>query len=338
MAPNEQTPFRASSKAVTDRSGPISKSWFASISYPFSALQKQVGFKKTSSFIYFSITAGLFFAFCFYKADSVIHERWLKSAFFHKFWFSDGVMALFMQLHLRSVIPSGLMMPIQFLPAIRQKYPRFHRYVGRLNLILLMSGSITAIVVAPRSFGGALETQILVWVLAFLTIYSICRSWAGIRNKRIDEHRAWILRTWAYGGSVLTLRLCMMLFAAGAQFFSANQYRSVTTCQEVLYLYESLNSSVTQVYAKYPVCANVTSTMRTSPMVDLVVTPALGAGIEQRIAMLNLSFGVAGWAALVLNGAAVEIYLNATKDEDARLKKVSAMRRKAAGLEGAKEE
>ncbi|RDW82663.1 hypothetical protein BP6252_03775 [Coleophoma cylindrospora] len=338
MASNEETPLRASTKAVNDKSTPITKSWFSSILYPFSALKKQAGFKKTSSFVYFSITAGLFFAFCLSKVDSLDHERWLKGVFFHRFWFSDGAMAVFIQIHLRTVIPCGLMMPIQFIPAIRQKYPRFHRYVGRLNLILLTVGSITAISVAPRSFGGALETQILVWVVSSLVIYSICRSWAGMRNLRIDEHRAWILRTWAYAGSVFTLRVCMMIFGIGVQYFSANQYRTVTTCQEVLYLYETLNSSVAPVYAKYPVCTNVTSAMRALPMVDVVVTPAFGGGVEQRIAMLNLNFGVAGWAALLLHGAAVEIYLNATKDEDARLKKVSAMRRKAAGLEGAKEE
>ena len=55
---------------------------------------------------------------------------------------------------------------------------------------------------------------------------------------------------------------------------------------------------------------------------------------EEKAALLNMIFGVSGWLASVVHLILVEVYLNYTKDEDERLKKVSIVRRKAAGLEG----
>lgn len=54
---------------------------------------------------------------------------------------------------------------------------------------------------------------------------------------------------------------------------------------------------------------------------------------EEKAALMNMVFGVSGWVALVIHILLVEVYLNYSKDEDERLKKVSLIRRKAAGYE-----
>lgn len=40
------------------------------------------------------------------------------------------------------ILAAGILMPVQFVPVVRRRYVRLHRYLGRLLLILLMFGNI----------------------------------------------------------------------------------------------------------------------------------------------------------------------------------------------------
>lgn len=55
---------------------------------------------------------------------------------------------------------------------------------------------------------------------------------------------------------------------------------------------------------------------------------------EEKAALMNMVFGVSGWVAIVVHILLVEVYLDSSKDEDERLRKASAVRRKAAGYKG----
>jgi len=61
---------------------------------------------------------------------------------------------------------------------------------------------IAAIAIANRSFGGTLDTQCFTVLLAISTSVSVYKAWKSIRELKIDSHREWVLRTWAYTGSV----------------------------------------------------------------------------------------------------------------------------------------
>lgn len=67
--------------------------------------------------------------------------------------------------------------------------------------------------IANRSFGGTIDTQLFTVVLATATSVSVFKAWKSIRELRIDRHREWVLRTWAYAGSVsLCLVMMMMIY------------------------------------------------------------------------------------------------------------------------------
>jgi hypothetical protein len=114
---------------------------------------------------------------------------------------------------------AGALMPLQFLPIMRRRYITFHKLNGRLLLILLMVGNIcklatlsnlkiclildtAALMIADRAFGGTLATQFAVLDLAISTTVSTTKGYLAIRNLRIDQHRSWMLRTWAYASAV----------------------------------------------------------------------------------------------------------------------------------------
>jgi glycerol-3-phosphate acyltransferase PlsY len=59
-----------------------------------------------------------------------------------------------------------------------------------------------AVMMAQYSYGGTITNQIWVFAVAFLSTFSIYKARSSIRRLRIDEHRAWVLRTWSYACTV----------------------------------------------------------------------------------------------------------------------------------------
>jgi hypothetical protein len=62
--------------------------------------------------------------------------------------------------------------------------------------------ALAALIISKQSYGRTLTLQVGVPFLASLITYSMYKAVTSIRNLHIDQHRAWILRTWAYAGSV----------------------------------------------------------------------------------------------------------------------------------------
>ncbi|KAK4936680.1 hypothetical protein LTR66_015303, partial [Elasticomyces elasticus] len=67
--------------------------------------------------------------------------------------------------------------------------------------------------IARRAFGGELSTQAGTGVLAIITTSGAFMAYYNIKRLQIDQHRAWMLPTWFYAGSIITLRLIMIISA-----------------------------------------------------------------------------------------------------------------------------
>jgi len=126
----------------------------------------------------------------------------------------------------------------------------------------------------------------------------------------------------------------MIIFAISIGKISPNGYKYVTTCEELKFMYHKSVRNITSIDSldlRYPACAGYE--MGTSKPSYIIVNATLSKWfLEERTALINMVFGVSGWAAIALHLALTEIYLNHTKDEDERLRKVSLVRRKAVGL------
>jgi hypothetical protein len=136
-------------------------------------LRKCTGFTKTYNIVFFSLTAGIFAAFCIARLPDLDFENvWSEHAGPGEwYWFRQGLLRIGMTVHLWSVlrkkpflaprpcplaagfhmkanfrmfiVAAGALMPLQFLPIIRRRYINFHRLNGRLLLFLLMIGNIS---------------------------------------------------------------------------------------------------------------------------------------------------------------------------------------------------
>lgn len=129
---------------------------------------------------------------------------------------------------------------------------------------------------------------------------------------------------------VLTMRLVLVLVVLAAKL-SPNDYRLVSTCQEIIFAYGHYSIPLEKVYSAYSSCRNFTSSI---PAYVVVNADIARGHPEQVLALLNLSFGPSAWIPGAIHIFAIEIYLRMTAGEDERLKTVSLARRKMTGIVG----
>jgi hypothetical protein len=92
----------------------------------------------------------------------------------------------------------------QFVPAIRHRFLIFHRINGYIIILLLLISNAGAIMICRRAFGGELSTQTGIGLLIIASTTSISMAYWNIKQLQIDQHRAWMLRTFFYVSRVFT--------------------------------------------------------------------------------------------------------------------------------------
>lgn len=85
--------------------------------------------------------------------------------------------------------------PFQFSTSLRIKKVQLHRALGKIYLICILIGGITG-------FGVALyiehfTREIALAFLALIWLFTAWKAYHTIRNKLVQEHRAWMIRNYA---------------------------------------------------------------------------------------------------------------------------------------------
>ncbi|KAL8900842.1 MAG: hypothetical protein Q9207_005492 [Kuettlingeria erythrocarpa] len=287
-----------------------------------------MGFQKGYNFTLFIIFAGAITGFSFARLSYLNISGSASSSYANGaspgewYWYSHGFYRLGITIHLASILPAGLLMVWQFIPVIRHKFLMVHRINGYLVILLVIISNVGAVMIARRAFGGSLPTQAGVGLLVIISTISIALAYYNIKRLQIDQHRAWMLRAMFYLGTIVTLRLIMILSALISS--QASYYDTTMTCGELL----SILDTTEKVNALYPQCGQPGSTVDTLA----IVQAKFGSQPEQIGSSLRLSFGMALWLALFLHAAGVEIYLNLTPRESNRLRQVSYEKQMEKGL------
>ena len=104
--------------------------------------------------------------------------------------------------------------PLQFAGSIRSRDLRFHRWSGRL---LVSAGLVIGVSALLMSFkatiGGANETAATT-LFALIFLFDLVKAWVHIRRRQIAQHREWMIRAFAIGLAVATIRPIVGLFFA----------------------------------------------------------------------------------------------------------------------------
>lgn len=196
------------------------------------------------------IFAGAMFGFALARTEYLsIYQYSLGAAPGEWYWYHAGLYRIGITMHLATVIPAGLLIVWQFIPIIRQKAIIFHRINGYTVSVLIFLGVVSALMIARRSFGGLPSTQAFIGLLAIMVITSLAMAIYNIKRLQIDQHRAWMLRMAFYCGTIITLRLIMII---AAQLFAlTGDYYSTVSCDELATL-----TNPTQFRASYRQCLN----------------------------------------------------------------------------------
>ncbi|KAI1210213.1 uncharacterized protein F4807DRAFT_424272 [Annulohypoxylon truncatum] len=205
--------------------------------------------------------------------------------------------------HLAVILPASLLACIQFIPVVRRKAMGLHRIFGWITVSLSVPGAITAVMIAPRSQGGGVDTQSMVALLGVMFLTALTRGCISAKKHKIAEHRAWMLRAWVYGGSIVTMRILMMPAVVIISLIGGFYY--VEPCDKINYLLRGENATL----AAYPDCAPFFSGEDPNRHIAVLASVFNRKNIVQVSAALNFVFGTSGWMAIFLNTLGVEYYL-----------------------------
>jgi uncharacterized membrane protein len=126
-------------------------------------------------------------------------------------------------LTLLHIVPGLIFMilgPLQFVARIRLRHINLHRWCGRIYVACGLLVGVTALTLGiVVGFGGPTETSAVTFFsLLFLVFLSLAVF--RIRRREIAAHREWMIRAFALGSAVATMRpmIAIMLAVTGLSF------------------------------------------------------------------------------------------------------------------------
>ena len=113
--------------------------------------------------------------------------------------------------------------PLQFLSGLRQRRPNLHRWLGRIYLIGILLGGLSAFLIAPGMISGLVGEFGLI-TLAILWLWTGFMAYTNIRAGNVEIHREWMIRNYALTFAAATLRLWLGTLIATQVPFLETKY------------------------------------------------------------------------------------------------------------------
>jgi len=136
---------------------------------------------------------------------------------FHRPW---------LDVHIAGAATALFVGPLQFLPWLRARSRRLHRWLGRTYVVGCLAGGVGGFIMAFGSTAGPVATAGFA-SLAVIWIIANVQGWRLAMARRFDEHRAWMIRSFAMTFAAVTLRLYLPLIPLfGVSFVDG--YRAIS--------------------------------------------------------------------------------------------------------------
>ncbi len=122
-----------------------------------------------------------------------------------------------MALTLVHIIPGALFLALallQFVPSIRAKHLKVHRWLGRILFVTGLVIGISALVMSFTMNIGGLNETAATTLFAILFLFCLIKAYRHIRRKEVAQHREWMIRAFAIGLGVATTRPIVGMFFA----------------------------------------------------------------------------------------------------------------------------
>ncbi|MER6633812.1 DUF2306 domain-containing protein [Streptomyces sp. NPDC000987] len=100
---------------------------------------------------------------------------------------------------------------VQVWPALRQRWPHVHRFSGRLYVAAVLPGGLAGLAVAYASPSG-LSMQLSTMMTSVLWMGTAAAGVRMARQGRVDEHRRWMVRSFALTMSIVLSRVLGVVY------------------------------------------------------------------------------------------------------------------------------
>ena len=115
------------------------------------------------------------------------------------------------------ILPGALFLTlaaVQFMPSVRNKHLRLHRWMGRCLVMFGLVIGISALLMSYKmNIGGPNETAATT-LFAILFLICLVKAYIHIRKKEVARHREWMIRMYGVGLGVATTRPIVGMFFA----------------------------------------------------------------------------------------------------------------------------
>jgi hypothetical protein len=137
----------------------------------------------------------------------------------------NGMGMTVLMVHAGSAGVALLLGPLQFLEFIRTRARAIHRWIGRTYLVACLVGGVTGGLLAPFTAAGPIAASGFL-LLALAWLWTSALAWRAAAIKRnYDEHKNWMIRSFALTLAAVSLRLYLPIaMMAGFDFVSAYQW------------------------------------------------------------------------------------------------------------------
>jgi len=119
---------------------------------------------------------------------------------------SFGSRPLAIAAHIFASATALLIGPVQFSSRVRNRWPGFHRVVGRVYLAAAVPvGGLAGLYLSAFAVGGAMST-LGFGTLAVVWLYTALQGYLTARSRDFPTHRRWMIRSYALTFAAVTLR------------------------------------------------------------------------------------------------------------------------------------
>jgi uncharacterized membrane protein len=152
--------------------------------------------------------------------NGYIPENFKRSFFDSKIWFIG---------HILGASAALILGPLQFWKSIRNKYPKYHRYAGKIFII----GSLIAAVCAFRLnlMYDCRPCRISLGILSVVWLFTTAAAWWAIKNKNIIAHRQFMVRSYTAALAFVFIRIFPLLGYKNVFPFIETQMERRTTAE-----------------------------------------------------------------------------------------------------------
>jgi uncharacterized membrane protein len=115
------------------------------------------------------------------------------------------------------IVPGSLFMilgPLQFVRRIRSGYLAVHRWSGRVFVASSLVIGLTALLMSFQMSIGSVNETAATTLFALIFLFALGKAYLHIWRREIAQHREWMIRTFAIGLAVATIRPIVGMFFA----------------------------------------------------------------------------------------------------------------------------